>query len=145
MASIAVSRLPNTGLGIPRAAGRRRRGAARGSPPPPPPAVHAEVREHHVVILALERGQGLGAARHGGREAALALEVAGEQAHHLGVVVDDEDAGLHAGASVASGIHTVNVVPCPTRLSTPMSPPWALMISRQIASPRPVPWPAGTT
>src|SRR5207247_480284 len=46
-------------------------------------------------------------------------------------VLDDQK--LHRG------IVTQNVTPCPGRLATPASPPWALAIPRTMESPNPVP------
>ena len=63
-----------------------------------------------------------------------------ERAQDLRLVVDDEDALLHAGSSAGTsttGSASANVAPCPGRDSAQTRPPFAAAKPRAIASPSP--------
>ncbi len=104
---------------------------------------HAEVGDHHVPRFLgqeLERGDGIADVSH---LVALERELVGERDARETVVVDDEDAAVHAAASPASGTRTATVVPVPPVVSTSIVPPWAFTSRFEIARPSPVPLPSG--
>src|SRR3990170_2772787 len=105
--------------------------------------VHDQVGEDHRELSRLQGPARRGTARDRGDRPPVALQVLLEEPQHLRIVLDDEDLRLHAWPPSARGSHTTKVHPAPARLSTRISPPWARTMSRQMARPRPVPWPGG--
>ena len=101
------------------------------------PAVHArhpDIGHDEVEASADEDAEGLGPAAHGHDVMAGVTQHLAEDAHDLGVIVDEENASLAAGrglglrrgvgvTAVPIGRTTVKVVPPPGRLSTRISPP----------------------
>jgi hypothetical protein len=89
---------------------------------------HLQVGQDHVERLVREDGEGGLAVRRVRHRVAGALEVLGERARHVDLVLDEEDACAHAAVGGTSlwqghGSSTVNVVPTPISLATRTSPP----------------------
>src|SRR6202035_1075594 len=94
---------------------------------------HEDVAEDEVVALARQSPARLLGRARGLHLVALALEEEREEVEHAHLVVGDEQAVAHQGASTGTivtaasttGSSTVMVVPPPGRLSTPRWPPWS--------------------
>src|SRR5262249_42759094 len=116
--------------------------------------LHAQVAEHHVEqpgARGLERGAP--PLRHLDVVAGVA-ELVGEQARHLDVIIDHQDARLRWRRAArhdvrvythdrprAIGQVTTARVPAATSLWSAIWPPWFWTMWRAIARPSPVPWP----
>src|SRR6266542_6123221 len=113
-------------------------------------ALQAQVRDDDVERFFFNQVHAFRPCRRHFDLAALGLERIGDRNPHQRLIVNNQNTRLkHLGhasfptgtRTCNAGSRTVNTVPFPTWLRTPISPPWRWTIPRLTDSPNPVPSP----